>query len=94
MLVIQLRKLLNVSSLRLIPKVSQAGAYRLVTGTSVDPYVLFTWLRMCDLLTDQHHPSYILIGRLHKEKYLKCHQYSGNKVRYEFEDTNLMTGVH
>ncbi|MDD2283190.1 MAG: HigA family addiction module antitoxin [Eubacteriales bacterium] len=245
MLVIQLRKLLNVSSLRLIPEVSQAGAYRLATGTSVDPYVLFTWLRMCDLLTDQHQiscpldldrlqdkiplikelmfedaarvqfglkgyfaecgikfvivrhfpgapvqgaiirnndgslslimtfrrkfadifwftlfhevghiingdiedrlidyelskneaenqadryaantlidseayslfmksgdysldsiqrfcdeqniPSYILIGRLHKEKYLKYHQYSDNKVRYEFEDTNLMTGVH
>ena len=52
MLVIQLRTLLNVSSLKRIPEVSQAGAYRLVMTTSVDPYVLFTWLRMCDLITD------------------------------------------
>lgn len=52
MLVIQLRKLLNVSSLERIPEVSQAGAYRLAVATNVDPYVLFTWLRMCDLVTD------------------------------------------
>jgi HTH-type transcriptional regulator/antitoxin HigA len=52
MLVIQLRKLLNVSSLKRIPEVSQAGAYRLAMVTNVDPYVLFTWLRMCDLITD------------------------------------------
>jgi HTH-type transcriptional regulator/antitoxin HigA len=52
MLVIQLRKLLNVSSLKQIPEVSQAGAYRLAMGANVDPYVLFTWLRMCDLIAD------------------------------------------
>ncbi len=52
MLVVQLRKLLNVSNLKQIPAVSQAGAYRLATATSVDPYVLFTWLRMCDLLME------------------------------------------
>ncbi len=52
-LVIQLRKLLNVSSLVRIPEVSQAGAYRLAKDTSVDPYVLFTWLRMCDLIVKE-----------------------------------------
>lgn len=52
MLVIQLRKLLNVSSLKRIPEVAQAGAYRLAMATNVDSYVLFTWLRMCDLITD------------------------------------------
>ncbi len=52
MLIIQLRKLLNVSSLKQIPEVSQAGAYRLAMVTNVDPYVLFTWLRMCDLIMD------------------------------------------
>lgn len=51
-IVIQLRKLLNVSSLIRIPEVSQAGAYRLATATNVDPYVLFTWLRMCDLIVN------------------------------------------
>lgn len=50
MLVTQLRKFLNVSSLILIPQVSQTGAYRLATATNVDPYILFTWLRMCDLI--------------------------------------------
>lgn len=49
-LVIQLRKLLNVSSLIRIPEVYQTGAYRLSVVTKVDPYVLFTWLRMCDLI--------------------------------------------
>jgi len=52
MLVVQLRKFLNVSSLKQISELSQAGAYRLETATSVDPYILFTWLRMCDLITD------------------------------------------
>ena len=47
-LVIQLRKLLGISSLLRIPEISQSGAYRLATTTKVDPYVLFTWLRMCD----------------------------------------------
>lgn len=51
-LVIQLRKLLNISSLIQIPEVSQVGAYRLATATNVDPYVLFTWLRMCDLIVE------------------------------------------
>lgn len=50
MLVIQLRKFLNVSSLKRIPEISQIGAYRLASSASVDPYVLFTWLRMCDLI--------------------------------------------
>ncbi len=50
MLVIELRRLLNISSLIRIPEVYQAGAYRLATSTKIDPYVLFTWLRMCDLI--------------------------------------------
>ena len=53
MLVINLRKLLNISSLIRIPEVSQTGAYRLATATNVDPYVLFTWLRMCDLIVEE-----------------------------------------
>ncbi|NMA06373.1 MAG: HigA family addiction module antidote protein [Ruminococcaceae bacterium] len=52
LLVVQLRKLLNVSNLKQIPAVSQAGAYRLAKATNVDPYVLFTWLRMSDLLIE------------------------------------------
>lgn len=51
MLVIEWRRLLNVSSLLRIPEISQAGAYRLAVADNVDPYVLFTWLRICDLIT-------------------------------------------
>jgi len=51
MLVIEWRKLLNISSLLRIPEISQAGAYRLAVADSVDPYVLFTWLRIADLIT-------------------------------------------
>ncbi|MDD4528232.1 MAG: HigA family addiction module antitoxin [Candidatus Margulisbacteria bacterium] len=51
MWVIKLRKLLNVSSLTVIPEISQTGAYRLAVADNVDPYILFTWLRVCDLIT-------------------------------------------
>ncbi len=51
MLVIEWRKRLNVSSLARIPEISQTGAYRLVVADNVDPLVLFTWLRICDLST-------------------------------------------
>jgi HTH-type transcriptional regulator/antitoxin HigA len=50
-LVIYLRKLLNVSHLKQIPEISQKGAYRIDQNVSVDPYVLFTWLRMSDLVS-------------------------------------------
>jgi HTH-type transcriptional regulator / antitoxin HigA len=49
-LVINLRKVLKVSSLLRIPYITQAGYYRASTSTEVDPYVIFTWLRMCDLI--------------------------------------------
>ncbi|WP_366922787.1 HigA family addiction module antitoxin [Metallumcola ferriviriculae] len=52
MLVIEWRKRLNVSSLSRIPEISQAGAYRLAVTDNVDPYILFTWLRICDLITN------------------------------------------
>ena len=68
MLVIQLRKLLNISNLIRIPEISQTGAYRLATATNVDPYVLFTWLRMCDLITDNQQIEQVLdIDKLKKK---------------------------
>jgi HTH-type transcriptional regulator/antitoxin HigA len=54
LLVIILRKKLNISNLIRIPDVSQAGAYRLAATSDADPHVLFTWLRMCDLITASH----------------------------------------
>lgn len=52
-LVIELRKLLNISSLTRIPEVSQSGAYRLASSSNVDPYILFAWLRICELISDR-----------------------------------------
>lgn len=50
-LVIELRRLLNLSSLVRIPDMARAGAYRLATAPHTEPYVLFTWLRMSELIT-------------------------------------------
>ncbi|MDW7682105.1 MAG: HigA family addiction module antitoxin, partial [bacterium] len=65
MLVIEWRKLLNVSSLARIPEISQTGAYRLATADNVDPYVLFAWLGVCDLISkNQQAEQELNIGRL------------------------------
>lgn len=65
LLVIEWRKLLNISSLVRIPEISQAGAYRLAVADNVDPYVLFTWLRIADLMTKNQQVNHELdIDRL------------------------------
>lgn len=46
------RMILGISNLLDIPKISYAAAYRAQSkNASVDPYVLFAWQRMCELLT-------------------------------------------
>ena len=70
MLVIEWRKLLNVSSLVRIPEISQTGAYRLAVADNVDPYILFAWLRMCELMARNQQASQELSlerlkGKLH-----------------------------
>ncbi len=52
--VIQLRKLLNISDLTLIPRVTYNAAYRaqLTSNGKVDPYVLFAWQRLCEKETE------------------------------------------
>ncbi len=49
--VINLRRLLNISSLDNIPEIVTTGAYRVASSKSINPYILFTWLRMCELYT-------------------------------------------
>ena len=53
--VLQLRSILCVNSLTVIPKITYNAAYRaqVKTSTSIDPYVLFAWQRLCELETDQ-----------------------------------------
>ena len=52
-LVIEARRLLGVSNLTLIPKLSYQAAYRASVACEVDVYVLFAWQRICELLAAQ-----------------------------------------
>lgn len=48
-LVIKLRKLLNVSNLGYIPQLEMQGAFRASITSTVDPYVLCAWQKICEL---------------------------------------------
>lgn len=51
-MVLDLRKIFGISNLLDTPKISYAAAYRAQSkNANVDPYVLFAWQRMCELLT-------------------------------------------
>ena len=51
-IVLDYRMIFGISNLLDTPKISYAAAYRAQSkNTSVDPYVLFAWQRMCELLT-------------------------------------------
>ena len=67
-LVIELRKLLNISKLTHIGEISQSGAYRLSVADNVDADVLFTWLRITDLITERQQLGVELNLELLKEK--------------------------
>ena len=53
--IIQLRKLLCVSDLTSIPKITYSAAYRaqIANSTAVSPYVLFAWQRLCEIETGE-----------------------------------------
>lgn len=67
-LVIELRKLLKISKLTYINKISQSGAYRLSSADNVDADILFTWLRITDLITERQQLEADLDLELLKEK--------------------------
>ena len=50
--VLDVRKIFGMSNLLDTTKMKYAAAYRAQTKNSVDPYVLFAWQRMCEILTD------------------------------------------
>ncbi|MCI8324570.1 MAG: HigA family addiction module antidote protein [Lachnospiraceae bacterium] len=51
-MVLDLRRIFGISNLLDTPKISYAAAYRAQSkNVNVDPYVLFAWQRMCELLT-------------------------------------------
>lgn len=51
--ILQLRKVLCVNNLTVIPKITYNAAYRaqIKTSTNIDPYILFAWQRMCEIYT-------------------------------------------
>ncbi|MGN0679806.1 MAG: hypothetical protein ACI4JS_09105 [Oscillospiraceae bacterium] len=53
--ILQLRKVLCVNSLTVIPQITYNAAYRaqFKTSTNIDPYILFAWQRMCEIQTDK-----------------------------------------
>lgn len=51
--IIQLRKVLCINSLTVIPQITYNAAYRaqVSTSTNIDPYILFAWQKMCEIET-------------------------------------------
>lgn len=64
--VLQLRKILCVSNLASVPKITYNAAYRaqIKSNTAVNPFVLFAWQRMCELETKNIETE----GNVSKEK--------------------------
>lgn len=54
--IIQLRKVLCVNSLTVIPQITYNAAYRaqVNTSTNIDPYILFAWQRMCEMQAEEN----------------------------------------
>lgn len=68
LLVIEWRKLLNISKLTHISEISQLGAYRLSSSDNIEADILFTWLRIIDLITKSQQLDVELNIELLKEK--------------------------
>jgi HTH-type transcriptional regulator/antitoxin HigA len=53
--ILQLRKVLCVHNLTVIPQITYNASYRaqISSSTNTDPYILFAWQRMCELLADR-----------------------------------------
>lgn len=51
--ILELRKYLNVSNLTCIPSLVSSGAFRAQTTLKYDPYVLFTWQKICESLSEK-----------------------------------------
>lgn len=52
MLVLKLRKLLNVGNLTYIPQLQIQGAFRASDTKTIDPYVMCAWQKICELKTE------------------------------------------
>mgnify|MGYP000337578962 FL=1 len=59
--IMQLRKILRVTSLTVIPQITYNAAYRaqVKTSTAADSYILFAWQRLCEIQTEQDRKSVV-----------------------------------
>jgi HTH-type transcriptional regulator/antitoxin HigA len=55
--VLQLRKILRVNDLKKIPQISVASSFRIAASRNVDPYVLFSWIRICEMKASEREIS-------------------------------------
>jgi len=51
--VLEYRKLFNISNLSYISQMKQFGAFRLAKEKSINQYVLYSWITLCDLLASK-----------------------------------------
>lgn len=56
-LVLELRRLFYISNLCDIPGLATSGAFRIKQIKSVDNYVLYAWIRLCEIMTSQNKPE-------------------------------------
>ena len=64
-LILDYRMILGINNLLDIPKLSYCAAFRAQNkNKNTDPYVLFAWQRMCELLTEQHVSDHVDIDKL------------------------------
>lgn len=52
-IILALRRLFGISNLTIIPKLTIKGAFRTSTKHNVDIYVLYAWLKMCELKVNE-----------------------------------------
>jgi HTH-type transcriptional regulator/antitoxin HigA len=51
--VLQLRNILGVKNLTIIPDLQFSAAFRTSTSNAANPYVLFAWMKMCEMAVTQ-----------------------------------------
>ncbi len=70
-------------------RANEFAANTLIDAEEYDGFVGkgdFSLLSIKRFCLERNIPTYILIGRLQRDKHLKYHQYSAEKVRYELRD--------
>lgn len=51
--IISLRNVLNVSDLVNLSQIAEAGAFRMSKNTSINPFVMGAWIRMCQIIGEK-----------------------------------------